>query len=48
MKGVTELTKRYVAAFEAFAGNGAGTAPPWLKEIRTQAIARSRSSVSRR
>jgi len=40
MKGVTELTKRYVAAFEAFAGNGAGTAPPWLKEIRTQAIAR--------
>ena len=40
MREITELTQRYVAAFEAFAGNGAGTAPPWLKEIRTQAIAR--------
>ena len=40
MREITELTQRYVAAFEAFAGNGAGAAPPWLKEIRTQAIAR--------
>jgi len=36
MREITELTQRYVAAFEAFAGNGAGAAPPW------------RSSVSRR
>src|SRR5438874_9299385 len=31
---------RYLAAFKAFAGNGAGRAPEWLKEIREGAIAR--------
>ena len=31
---------RYLAAFKAFAGNGAGRAPSWLKEIREGAIAR--------
>jgi len=30
----------YLAAFKAFAGNGAGRAPSWLKEIREGAIAR--------
>lgn len=30
----------YVADFRAFAGNGAGHAPAWLKEIREGAIAR--------
>src|SRR5438128_12344719 len=35
-----DVKERYVADFRTFAGNGAGAAPPWLKEIRTQAIAR--------
>jgi Fe-S cluster assembly protein SufD len=35
-----DVTDRYVAAFRAFAGNGAGAAPAWLKEIREGAIAR--------
>src|SRR5213082_4226799 len=30
----------YLAAFKAFAGNGAGRAPSWLKEIREGAITR--------
>jgi len=36
MSGVDQ----YVAAFKAFAGNGAGGAPAWLKEIRHSAITR--------
>src|SRR5690348_9959412 len=35
-----DVKERYVAAFKAFAGNGAGAAPPWLNEIREGAIAR--------
>src|SRR5437764_14459434 len=30
----------YLAAFKAFAGNGAGRAPSWLREARRGAIAR--------
>ena len=33
-------TERYVAQFRAFAGNGAGAAPVWLRELREDAIAR--------
>ena len=33
-------TRRYLAQFEAFAGNGAAAAPQWLREIRAAAIAR--------
>ena len=32
--------ERYVAQFDAFAANGARSAPPWLKQIRTAALAR--------
>jgi Fe-S cluster assembly protein SufD len=35
-----EVTDRFVADFKAFAGNGAGGAPAWLKDIRAGAIAR--------
>ena len=35
-----ETSERYVAAFRAFAGNGAAGAPTWLQEIREAAIAR--------
>ena len=35
-----DVKERYVADFRTFAGNGAGAAPPWLKEIREGAIAR--------
>jgi Fe-S cluster assembly protein SufD len=34
------VADRYVADFEAFAGNGAAGAPAWLKQIREGAIAR--------
>jgi len=34
------VTDRYVADFKAFAGNGAASAPSWLKQIREGAIAR--------
>jgi Fe-S cluster assembly protein SufD len=40
MTGVADGTERYVAAFEAFARNGASGAPEWLREIREGAIAR--------
>jgi Fe-S cluster assembly protein SufD len=36
----TDATRRYVAEFEAFAANGAGKAPQWLRELRAAAIAR--------
>jgi Fe-S cluster assembly protein SufD len=36
----SDVTARYLAAFRAFAGNGAAGAPPWLKEVREGAIAR--------
>lgn len=35
-----EVQERYLAAFAAFAGNGAAGAPLWLREIRERAIAR--------
>ncbi len=35
-----KATAKYVAAFEAFAGNGASGAPGWLKELRANAITR--------
>jgi Fe-S cluster assembly protein SufD len=41
--GVIEATspvERYVAQYEAFAGNGAGAAPAWLAELRRAAIGR--------
>ncbi len=34
------MTAHFVAAYKAFAANGASGAPPWLKEIRERAIAR--------
>ncbi|OLB19488.1 MAG: Fe-S cluster assembly protein SufD [Gemmatimonadetes bacterium 13_2_20CM_69_8] len=34
------MTEQYVADFKAFAGNGAGGAPAWLRKIREGAIAR--------
>ena len=37
---VPDVINRYVADFRAFAANGAGGAPSWLKEIREGAIAR--------
>ena len=40
MTQAPDVKERYVAAFKAFAGNGAGAAPPWLHEIREGAIAR--------
>jgi Fe-S cluster assembly protein SufD len=33
-------TERYVAAHRAFAANGGGAAPAWLKELRAGGIAR--------
>jgi len=40
MTDVPDRTERYVAAFEAFARNGASGAPRWLRELREGAIAR--------
>src|SRR5438132_7858532 len=40
MTEVADRTARYVAAFEAFARNGASGAPEWLRELRRGAIAR--------
>src|SRR2546425_10451439 len=40
MTQAPDVKERYVAAFKAFAGNGAGAAAPWLHEIREGAIAR--------
>src|SRR3989442_3384188 len=40
MTDVADRTERYVAAFEAFARNGASGAPKWLRELREGAIAR--------
>ena len=37
---MTALAERYLTQFKAFSGNGAGSAPAWLKEIREGAIAR--------
>ena len=37
---MTDVRERYVADYKSFAGNGAGGAPSWLKEIREGAIAR--------
>ncbi|HYL56991.1 MAG TPA: Fe-S cluster assembly protein SufD [Gemmatimonadales bacterium] len=37
---MTAVSDRYLAEFRAFSGNGAGSAPAWLKEIREGAIAR--------
>ncbi|HVH11208.1 MAG TPA: Fe-S cluster assembly protein SufD [Gemmatimonadales bacterium] len=34
------MTEQYLADFRAFAANGAGAAPAWLKELRAGAIAR--------
>jgi Fe-S cluster assembly protein SufD len=34
------VTQHYVAAYRAFAGNGAAGAPPWLRELRDRSIAR--------
>ena len=39
-KRTTSATERYVAQYEVFAANGAGGAPPWLREIRAAALAR--------
>jgi Fe-S cluster assembly protein SufD len=36
----TDAVERYVAQFEAFAGNGAADAPAWLRELRAGAMAR--------
>src|SRR5919204_472535 len=38
--GGVSVADRYVADFEAFAGNGAAGAPTWLKQIREGAIVR--------
>jgi Fe-S cluster assembly protein SufD len=35
-----DAVERYVAQFEAFAANGAGASPAWLRERRAEAIAR--------
>src|SRR2546430_4390398 len=40
MTEVADRNARYVAAFEAFARNGASGAPEWLRELRRGAIAR--------
>lgn len=37
---MTAIADRYLAQFKVFSGNGAGSAPAWLKEIREGAIAR--------
>jgi Fe-S cluster assembly protein SufD len=34
------VTQDYVAAYRTFAGNGAGRAPAWLRELRERSIAR--------
>lgn len=34
------MTQDYVAAYRTFAGNGAGHAPTWLRELRDRGIAR--------
>jgi Fe-S cluster assembly protein SufD len=40
LKRPASASERYVAQFEAFRANGASGAPPWLKEIRSAALAR--------
>jgi len=40
MKPPAGATARYVEQYDAFAANGARSAPPWLKEIRAAAVAR--------
>src|SRR5437879_12677125 len=40
MTQLADTRERYVAAFKAFAGNGAAGAPAWLKEMREAAITR--------
>ena len=35
-----DAVQRYVAQFEAFAGNGAARSPAWLRDLRAAAIAR--------
>ena len=39
-QNVSNTVERYVAEFELFSNNGASGAPGWLKERRTQAMAR--------
>lgn len=34
------MTEHYVAAYRAFAGNGAGHSPAWLRDLRERGIAR--------
>jgi len=40
MKQPAGAIERYVGQYDAFAANGAGGAPPWLREIRAAALAR--------
>ena len=40
MTQLADTRERYVAAFKAFARNGAAGAPAWLKEMREAAITR--------
>jgi Fe-S cluster assembly protein SufD len=40
VKRSADAAERYLAQFDAFAANGARGAPPWLREIRTAALAR--------
>src|SRR2546427_6258009 len=40
MTQLADTSERYVAAFKAFARNGAAGAPAWLKEMREAAITR--------
>ncbi len=40
MTAVAGAIGRYLAEYKAFAGNGAGRAPAWLRELRDGAIAR--------
>jgi len=35
-----KAVERYVAQYEAFAGNGAGGAPEWMRQMRADALAR--------
>ena len=34
------MTQHYVAAHRSFAGNGAGRAPAWLRDLRERSITR--------
>ena len=40
MTPAADVRERYIAAFAAFARNGAAASPPWLREIRERAMAR--------